>query len=310
MTTEQTSTASLNLTYEGPALVQGSMSARDLGPALQAISDLFDRASVLLDMEEVAADVQVTATRSGSFDIALTLELLRVTSVMLGGTPTTTAVNLVQMIMMVVAILKRLKGNRAVLEQSETQILEELTSGSLRLGDLEASWVASDDTTRQILIEAVSIAKDPPALHHIRKVAEPVGREGVERLSIRRSGDIIETIEKADLSSLGPFPGESNQLSVTVLRQWLSVESPNLSARKGRWRFSDGARVNWYSIADQEFVKEVADGTRAFRAGDSLDCEVHQNQRMDSNGKLTMDYQIIKVFSHRSKHETGTQMRF
>ena len=291
-------------------MVQGSMSARDLGPALQAISDLFDRASVLLDMEEVAADVQVIATRSGSFDIALTLELLRVTSVMLGGTPTTAAVNLVQMMMMVVAILKRLKGNRAVLEQSETQILEELTSGSLRLGDLEASWVASDDTTRQILIEAVSIAKDPPALHHIRKVAEPVGREGVERLSIRRSGDIIETIEKADLSSLGPFPGESNQLSVTVLKQWLSVESPNLSARKGRWRFSDGARVNWYSIADQEFVKEVADGTRAFRAGDSLDCEVHQNQRMDSNGKLTMDYQIVKVFSHRSKHETGTQMRF
>ena len=291
-------------------MVQGSMSARDLGPALQGMSDLFDRASVLLYVEEVAADVQVTATRPGCFEIAFTLELWRETSAILGGTPATAAVNLVQIVMMAVTILKGLRGNRAILERSETQIVEELTSGSLKLGNLEASWEASDATTRQVLLEAVSIAKDPPTLHHIRKVAEPVSRDGVDRLSIRRSGGITEAIEKADLSSLGPFPEESNQLSINVLRQWLSVESPNLSARKGRWRFSDGARVNWYSIADQEFVKEVADGTRAFRAGDSLDCEVHQNQRMDSNGKLTMDYQIIKVFSHRSKHETGTQMRF
>ena len=62
--------------------------------------------------------------------------------------------------------------------------------------------------------------------------------------------------------------------------------SPNLSERKGRWRFSDGARVNWYSITDQEFAREVKDGVRAFRAGDSFDCEVHQTQRMESNGKL------------------------
>ena len=291
-------------------MAQGSMSARDLGPALQAISDLFDRASVLLYVEEVAADVQVTAIRPGSFDIALTLELLRVTSAMMGGSPATAAVNLVQIMMMAVTILKRLRGNRAVLEQPETQIVEELTSGALKLGDLEASWEASDDTTRQIMLEAISMAKDPPSLHHIRKVAEPVGRQGIERLSIRRFSGITEAIEEADLSSLGPFPGESNQLNITVLRQWLSVVSPNLSERTGRWRFSDGARVNWYSITDQEFAKEVKDGIRAFRAGDSLDCEVHQTQRMDSNGKLTMDYQIVKVFDHRSKHDTGTQLRF
>ena len=286
------------------------MSARDLGPALQAISDLFDRASVLLYVEEVAADVQVTAIRPGSFDIALTLELLRVTSAMLGGSPATAAVNLVQITMMAITILKRMRGSRAILEQPEARIVDELTSGSLRLGDLEASWEASDDTTRQIILEAISVAKDPPSLHHIRKVAEPVGRQGVERLSIRGPSGVTEGIEKADLSSLGPFPGESNQLSITILRQWLSVVSPNLSERKGRWRFSDGARVNWYAIIDQEFAKEVEDGVRAFRAGDSLDCEVHQTQRMDSNGKLTMDYQIIRVFAHRSRHDTGTQLRF
>ena len=114
-------------------MAQGSMSARDLGPALQAISDLFDRASVLLYVEEVAADVQVTATRAGSFDIALTLELLRVTSTMLGGSPATAAVNLVQIVMMVVTILKKLRGNRAVLEQPETHNCRGTNFGELEI---------------------------------------------------------------------------------------------------------------------------------------------------------------------------------
>ena len=310
MTTGETSNATLNLAYEGPALAKGSMSARNLAPALQGISDLFDRTSTLLYVEDVTADIQVTATRPGSFEVALTLEIWREISAALGGTPATAAVNLVQIMMMSVTILKGLRGNRTVLKQPETQIVADISSGSLKLGNLEASWEASDETTRQILLGAISVAKDPTSVHNIRKIAEPVSRDGIERLAIRRSGGVAEAIEKVDLPSFGPFPGESNQLGVTVLRQWLSVASPNLTKRKGRWRFSEGAKTNWYAIADLEFVKEVADGDRAFRAGDTLDCEVRQIQSIDANGNLRMDYEIAKVYAHRSKYETGAQLRF
>ena len=290
-------------------MAQGSMSARDLGTALQAISHLFDRACVLLYVENVEVDVQVVATRPGSFDIQLTLDLLRMTSAMLGGSPATAAVNLVQIVTITVTILKGLRGNTAVLEQSGPQIAEQLTSGDLKLGDLEASWEASDDTTRQILRDAISVAKDSLARDNIRRVAEPVRREGVERLSISSSDGITETIEKSDIPSLGPFPVKSKQLEPNIVRQWLSVDLPSLSEKKGRWRFLDGAGRNWYDITDEDFVKQVDDGTIAFRSGDSLECEVHQHQRMDSNGKITMEHQIVKVFAHRSKHE-GTQLRF
>lgn len=298
------------------------MSARDLGPALQAISSLFDRAGALVYLEEVDVDVQVTATKQGSFEIDLTLELLRVTYSILGSSPTTAAVNLVQIVMLAINILKTLGGDRSAFRQPETETAAQReppydtapSSFSLELsdelGELAVNLNATDDTTRQIALEALSVVKDRQAVQHIQGVAEPVRRNGVDRVTISRPDGVTESIEEEDLSSLGPFPGESNDLRINVLRQWLSVVSPNLSGRRGRWRFSDGSKVNWYAIIDQGFANEVADGAVAFRAGDSLDCEVHQTQRMDSNGKLTIDYQIFKVFAHQSKHENGTQLRF
>ena len=322
MTTGQTSTASLNLTYEGPALAQGSMSARDLGPALQAISDLFDRAGALVYLEEVDVDVQVTATKQGSFDIGLTLELLRVTYSMLGSSATTAAVNLVQILMLAINILKTLRGDRSAFRQPETETTAQraspydavLSSFSLELsddlGELAVKLDASDDTTRQIALEAISVVRDRQAVQHIQRVAEPVRRNGVDRVIFRRPDGATESIEEEDLSSFESFPDEIQSVNTVVVRQWLSVVAPNLSGRRGRWRLSDGAKVNWYDIADQAFETEVRDGIRAFRAGDSLDCQVLHTQHMDSDGKLTIDYQIVNVFAHRSKHDTGTQLHF
>ena len=301
-------------------MAQGSMSARDLGPALHAISDLFDRAGRLVYLEEVDVDVQVTATKQGSFEIGLTLELLRVTYSMLGSSSTTAAVNLVQIVMLAINILKTLGGDRSAFLQPETETAAQReppydavpSSFSLELsdelGELAVNLDAPDDTTRQIALEALSVVRDRQAVQHIQRVAEPVRRNGVDRVTISRPDGATESIEEEDLPSLGPFPDEIESVNTVVFRQWLSVVAPNLSGRRGRWRLSDGAKVNWYDIADQEFETEVRDGIRAFRAGDSLDCEVLQIQHMDSDGRLTLDYEIVRVFDHRTKHDNGTQL--
>ena len=303
-------------------MAQGSMSARDLGPALQAIGDLFDRAGALVYLEEVDVDVQVTATKQGSFEIDLTLELVRVTYSMLGSSLTTAAVNLVQIVMLAINILKTLRGDRSAFRQSETEAdaqrepLHDAVPSSFRLelsdesGALTVDLDASDDTTRQVALEALSVVRDRQAVQHIQRVAEPVRRNGVDRVTVSRPDGATESIEEEDLPSFGPFPDETEPVNTVVSRQWLSLVAPNLSGRRGRWRLSDGANVNWYDIADQTFETEVNDRIRAFRVGDSLDCEVHQAQRMDSNGKLTMDHKIVRVFAHRSRHDTGTQSRF
>jgi len=298
------------------------MSARDLGPALQAISDLFGRAGALAYLEEVDVDVQVTATKQSSFEIDLTLELLRVTYSMLGSSSTTAAVNLVQIVMLAINILKKLGGDRSIFRQpeSETAVQQELPDDVVpshfgltlndELGELGVNLEASDDTVRQIAIEALSVVRDRQSVQHMRRVAEPVRRDGVDRVTISRPDGVAESIEEEDLPSFGPFPEEVESINTTVFRQWLSVVAPNLSERDGRWRLSDGARVNWYAIADHEFEAEVKEGVIAFRAGDSLDCEVLQTQQIDSDGRLTLDFQIIRVLSHRTKHDNSTQLSF
>ena len=322
MTTDLRSTTSLTLSYEGPALVQGSMSARDLGPALQAIGDLFDRASVLVFREEVDVDVQVRATRQGSFEIDLTLELLRLTFSLLGSSSTTAAVNLVQIVMLAIAILKRMRGDRPLSPPPEAQPTvqaepyDDVESSrftlnvSDALGDLGVDIDASDDTVREIALESLSLVRDRQAVQHIQRVAEPVRRNGVDRATIRRADGVTESIEEEDLPSFGPFPEDYESVNTTVIRQWLTLVSPNLINIDGRWRLWDGQRVNWYAILDYDFVSDVTDGIIAFRAHDALYCEVRQTQRIDSDGKLTADFEITRVLDHRSMREGGTQLRF
>ena len=264
--------------------------------------------------------VQVTATKQSSFDIDLTLELLRVTYSMLGSSLTTAAVNLVQIVMLAINILKTLGGDRSAFRHPGTgnaaqrEPPYDVVPSSFRLalsdelGELAVNLDASDDTTRQIAHEALSVVRDRQAVQHIQRVAEPVRRNGVDRVTISRPDGASESIEEEDLPSFGPFPDEIESVNTVVFRQWLSVVAPNLSGRRGRWRLSDDANVNWYDIADQAFETEVNDGIRAFRVGDSLDCEVLQTQHMDSDGRLTLDYQIVRVFNHRTKHDNGTQL--
>ena len=271
MTTEQTSAASFTLKYDGPALAQGSMSTRDLGPALQAIGDLFDRASVLVHLEDVDVDVQVTATLQGSFEVELTLELFRRTYSMLGSASATAAINLVQIVTMAITILKRLRGDRSNFRQPETETggQQEPTTTVLPshfslkvnddLGDLVVTVEGSDDTTLAIAGDALSLVRDRQAVRHIRRFAEPVRRNGVDSVEISTPDGDTELIEEKDLPSFGPFPEDDEPIRVSVVTQSLTVVYPNLSETDGRWRLRDGGVVNWYAITDSYFAGKVAD---------------------------------------------------
>ena len=322
MTTEQTSAASFTLKYDGPALAQGSMSTRDLGPALQAIGDLFDRASELVHLEDVNVDVQVTATRQESFDVELTLELFRVTYSMLGSSSATAAVNLVQIVMLAISILKGLRGDRSEFRQQETEATGQRepttivppSSFSLKMSDelglLDLSLDASDDTMRRFASEALSVVGDRQSLQHIRKVAEPVRRNGVDSVSIIRPDGVTESIEEEDLPYFGPFPEDDEPIRVSVLTQWLTVVSPNLSETDGRWRFRDGGKVNWYAITDSYFAEKVADRSIVFRAGDVLECEVRRTKRIGEDGKDKTEYEVIKVVAKLPMDDQGSQLSF
>lgn len=155
MTSDSNSLSSFTLSFEGQAFIEHSMSVRELAPALQGLSELFDRASALLYSEGAKTDLKVTATRPGSFEVVLSIEMVRIAATMLAGPLLTSAFNLREMIVIVMTILKFLKGDRSILRsQSNEQIVPTLSNASLRLDGLELSLESSDETAREVLLTA------------------------------------------------------------------------------------------------------------------------------------------------------------
>ena len=59
------------IAYDGPALQDGAMEVRDLAPALLALGQLLDAANATLNGDAAKIKLQVKATGTGSFEIAL-----------------------------------------------------------------------------------------------------------------------------------------------------------------------------------------------------------------------------------------------
>lgn len=137
-----------------------------------------------------------------------------------------------------------------------------------------------------------------------------MGRDGVERLAVKAGQNELEYIGKQDLPSFGPFPEENDVVVTIIPRQWLKVVSPHLGEQNGRWKFHDGNKVNWYAIRDQSFDTDVKKGVTGFRYGDMLECEIRQTQQVFGGGRIKTDFEIMRVFSHRSVSDDGLQSRF
>ena len=152
MTTGSSSLSALSLSYEGPAMSEHSMSVRELGPALVAMGELFDRANYLVNDDEATIDLKITATRPGSFEIELAVEMVRLATTMFSSQLITSALNLRQVVMASITWLKFLRGSHAMLaDRSEQQVVEVMDSVDIRVGDMEFRSVASPETNRLAL---------------------------------------------------------------------------------------------------------------------------------------------------------------
>ena len=69
MTLNNIAPTKFDISYHGPALADGSMNVRDLGPAMMAVGSLFESTNELLNGDRAAVNINVRATSSGSFHI-------------------------------------------------------------------------------------------------------------------------------------------------------------------------------------------------------------------------------------------------
>ena len=310
MTTGTSSSSSFTLSYNGPGLTEHSISVRQLGPALSAVGALFDRANFVVYGDSATVDVTAHSTRAGSFDIDLVVQLVGIGPTMLAFPIIASAPNIRRLIVATITWLKYLNRSQAnQTARSDDDIVEEMESISLRVGDIEFESTASGETSRYALQKVVELARDRLILEHMGGAFEPVNQDGIDRVDFKEGNDVLESVEEEDLTSFVPFPGDGNALDFIIPRQMLKVLNPYLGQKTGQWRLHDGEKTNRYDMKDIAFANDVKNSGIEFRAEDVLECQVRQIQRIDGNGNIKITREILRVLGHHRRNNGDLQLR-
>lgn len=274
------------VTYDGPALASGSMPVRDLAPALLALGDVFAEASAALypDREPVALNIK--ATSKGSFDVHLILEAVGLWDQvvdLLNHDAADALANLMQIVggsYGLFAFIRALKRRRI-------KKREEAGPGRIKL-------TLDDGETIEVRSEAFDLFRNLQVRRHVRKVVEPLTRDGIDVLELH--SDTTVSVSSGDVPAFEPPEMHEIPLLDQVTEMVVAIVSVAFK-EDNKWRLTDGERTFFATIEDGAFLERVLRGVESFRNGDMLKCEMRIVQSRDDEG-LHTDYHVLEVIQH------------
>jgi hypothetical protein len=276
------------VTYDGPALANGRMPVRDLAPALLALGDVFAEASAALypDQEPVALNIKATA--EGSFDVHLILEATGLWDQvvdLLNRDAADALANLMQLIggsYGLFAFIRTIRRRRI-------KKREETTPGYIKL-------TLEDDETIEIRAEVFDLYRNLQVRQQVRRVVEPLARDGVDLLELRSEAAGTVSIGSGDVSAFEP--PELHEIPLLDRTTEMVVAIVSVAFKEdNKWRLTDGERTFFATIEDYAFLERVTRGFESFRNGDMLKCKMRIVQSRDEEGLHTA-FHVLKVIQH------------
>lgn len=274
------------MSYEGDALSEHMMGARNIGTALIALDEIFERANLLLNGNRALVNLSLRTTQPGSFEVILYLaQMYQVAMPVLTSDMLTSVGNLVNIVIGgngLITWIKRLRGEKPKsIQEIGGQFTIETNGGRLTMS-AEMGRLYFDEI----------IKKD------MSNIAGPVIRGDFSRVSFRQGNEELESItaEQAPYFQRSSDDGKSQELITPKIE--LTIISPYFgTASNNKWRLYDGHNTNWYSIKDEQFLRDVHDGTRIFAAKDVLICDV-KILISAKNDKIQKEFEILRVLNH------------
>lgn len=306
------SASHFTLTYEGAQSQQHPVAVRDLAPAILSLNDLIERTNTLVNGNRVSTELQITAIRTGSIEIAFLLITVGTEAAIefLASENVTSAANLIQLTFGGAALVRAVRSFRrrraSTAEPTDDEVADRIESLELDIDLSSASTAgrihARGELSRDNMGQLIRLANDAVIRRSLEGVLDPLSRNGFERLVVRESDQPIGMIDQSDAFSMSQPRADDDIVSMQTTRQVLRVVSPNLGSLRLKWRLNNGASTNWYSIFDDVFLERVKNGSVYFQAGDTLTCDIRTIQRILNNGRLTVQFQILRVIEHRQRH--------
>ena len=295
--TASPTTADWTMSYRGDAFADNTMDALRLSLALRSVHSLVSQSNNLVNGNSAVASIRISAPKAGSFEVELLLTVTAIADV-LRADFFSSAIQIGELLLGsakgigVLGVFQRL-GGRIFSVTNESP---------------ESVTVEAGETGLDIPLELFRICNNSGVQMAIRGIVDPLRGTEIPELVIQQGNGTSLSINAADIdpsywSNTDPDPGEV----IRVPRQALTIVAPNLDNPTAKWRLSDGSNTNWYSILDEEFVRQVRDGVERFGTGDSLVCDVTIAIAIGNDRKVLSQFSVTRVIEHRQR---GTQEPF
>jgi len=281
-----------HVTYEGPAVAEGQMPVSELAPALLALGELFNEASLVAYPDREPASLNIRATSQGSFVVDLAVhspDAWEQIVQLFSGRAVSALTNLQAIVISATGgflwLITRLRNRRIASRKR-------LESGQVRL-------VLVDGTTIDALREAVDLYDRLRARESAQRIVGPLGRPGIERVRFKTTDEPL-VIEEDDLPAFALAEEEGDILLDREEERVVTLATASVEG-KYKWRFSEGDRIITASMADPSFLAKIDEG-EPFRKGDMFRVLMRVVQS-DRNGKLHVERTVIRVLQHLPRLE-------
>lgn len=290
------STTGFAINYDGPILKDHTINARDLAPALLAISDLCQEANRALGGEDSNVEVRVRATGEGSFDVLLdAVQLVSPLTPLLVEAGKPSARDMFELVTWLVEFFKRKRGR---------PITEEKMIASKEGGIHYELSFGGDNNTVIINQAQKDIIHNYPARKGQHRLLSPLEVPGITAFSMRdmeeeqQQTKIRVTETEFEEGYFDVVPSEVGLADELVPPQEIPALLILQSAvfKRGRaWEFLYGTEKIFARILDEKFNEEVFEGTKRFGRGDRFRVMLRITQNQLADGNIRNSHEILEV---------------
>lgn len=279
------------VSFDGPALQQHTIDAKDFASSVLALADVFHEAQEILTPLERKAKLAIQATAPGSFEVVLQLVVdgWAATREWLLG-PDAEAIGKLEKVLWpalgAFALIQSLKGRK----------VNEAVSNPGREGEVDLRL--EDGTTLATTPEKSRLIQDLDFRRAVEDVVAPLESEGIDYMALRSEGTTSE-ITKADLPSFRApdvvASGEVEEAERITNLQLIGLDF----GETRKWRFTEGnAQPFSAAMLDNQFREDIENNIVHFGKHDILKVLLLTRQSVDKSGKLRMEYEVLQVIDH------------
>ncbi len=150
--------------------------------------------------------------------------------------------------------------------------------------------------TLDVPVPLLKLYQDRAVRQAAHEVLTPLQQEGIDTFKIVDNNQVVQSIEKKDLSYFDIPEAVEEKLVDSIGESAYAIVSLAFK-EDNKWRLDDGSSTINAIIRDEDFFKKVNHNLVSFAKGDILRCRVRTTQWRTPSG-LKTEHEVLEVLQH------------